>query len=301
MKIVRNLNSIQVFVVVLRLNSITLAAQFLNISQSSVSYHIKKLEDELQVLLFDRKPEGLAPTSQGKVLASHLENGLRSIQTGLEQITGRAEAVRVAILPMFASRWLSPRLGDFWEAHPDVQLSFRNHNNTFAEEERPNEFADLGIIWGLGDWKEFQVFRLWSERMVVVCSPEYWHEHPFTLPAELKNRALLHVDDESRWQEWFNNNQLEFLPSKAQLIPQEPHFQLSSTINGLGVALFPESMIQNELSTGVLMNPFGHTFDTSFAYYLGIPNGVYLSRSAIVFKNWLLLQCQDLNVGGAGF
>ena len=110
MKIVRNLNSIQVFVVVLRLNSITLAAQFLNISQSSVSYHIKKLEDELQVLLFERKPDGLTPTSQGKVLASNVENGLRSIQAGLEQVTGRAEAVRVAILPMFASRWLSPRL-----------------------------------------------------------------------------------------------------------------------------------------------------------------------------------------------
>ena len=291
MKIIRNLHSIQVFALVLRLNSITRAAQFLNISQSSVSYHIKKLEDELQALLFERKSVGLTPTSQGKVLASHVDSGLRSIQAGLEHITGQAEAVRVAILPMFASRWLSPRLGDFWEAHPDVQLSFLNHNNTFAKEERPNEFADLGIIWGLGDWKEFQVVRLWPERIVVVCSPEYWHAHPFTLPEELKKHALLHVDDESRWQEWFTNNQLEFLPSKSQLIPQEPHFQLSSTINGLGVALFPESMIQNELSTGALINPFGHTFDTSFAYYLGIPNGTYLSRSAIVFKNWLLSQC----------
>ena len=201
MRIVRNLNSIQVFEVVLRLNSITLAAQFLNISQSSVSYHIKKLEDELQVLLFERKPEGLTPTSQGKILASHVESGLRSIQTGLEQISGRAEAVRVAILPMFASRWLSPRLGDFWEAHPDVQLSFRNHNNTFAANERPKEFADMGILWGLGDWKEFQIIRLWPERMVVVCSPEYWKAHPFTLPSELKNRALLHVDETPPWKE----------------------------------------------------------------------------------------------------
>ncbi len=286
----RNLKSIQVFDVVSRLKSITLAAQTLNISQSSVSYHIKKLEDDLQVHLFVRNREGLTPTSQGKILASHVESGLGSIQVGLDQISGQNEAVRVAILPMFASRWLSPRLGGFWDTHPDIQLSFRNHNNTFAEKERPGDFADLGILWGLGDWKDFQSIRLWSEKMVVVCSPGYLRENPITLAAELKNRALLHVDDESRWQEWFANNQLEYSPSQAQLIPQEPHFQLSSTINGLGVALFPQSMIQGELETGVLVNPFGRTFDTSFAYYLGMPNGVSLSRSAIVFKNWVLSQ-----------
>ncbi|MDG1738608.1 MAG: LysR substrate-binding domain-containing protein [Paracoccaceae bacterium] len=280
------------FDVVSRLKSITLAAQSLNISQSSVSYHIKKLEDELQVHLFVRNRGGLAPTSQGKILASHVESGLRSIQVGLDQISGHNEAVRVAILPMFASRWLSPRLGDFWDAQPDIQLSFRNHNNTFAAKERPSDFAELGILWGLGDWEDFQSTRLWSEKMVVVCSPEYMRENPITLASELKNCTLLHVDDETRWQEWFANNQLEFSPSQAKLIPQEPHFQLSSTVNGLGVALFPYSMIQNELETGVLINMFGRTFDTSFAYYLGIPNGVSLTRSAIVFKKWLLSQCR---------
>ena len=290
---VRNIKSIQVFDVVSHLKSITLAAQSLNISQSSVSYHIKKLEDELQVHLFVRSREGLTPTSHGKILASHVESGLRSIQVGLEQISDHNRAVRVAILPMFASRWLSPRLGDFWDAHPEIQLSFRNHNNTFSEKERPGEFADLGILWGLGEWDDFQSTRLWTEKMVVVCSPEYLRENPITLASELKNCALLHVDDETRWKEWFANNQLEFSPSQAKLIPQEPHFQLSSTINGLGVALFPQSMIQSELETGELVNPFERTFDTSFAYYLGIPNGALLMRSAIVFKNWLLSQCED--------
>lgn len=293
MNTVRNINSIQVFDVVSRLKSITLAAQSLNISQSSVSYHIKKLEDELQVHLFVRNREGLTPTSHGKILASHVESGLRSIQVGLEQISGQNKAVRVAILPMFASRWLSPRLGDFWDAHPDIQLSFRNHNNTFAEKERPIDFADLGILWGLGDWSDFQSTRLWSEKMVIVCSPGYLRENPINEAADLKKCALLHVDDELRWQEWFTNNQLEFSPSQAKLIPQEPHFQLSSTINGLGVALFPHSMIQSKLETGELVNPFERKFDTSFAYHLGIPNGASLTRSAIVFKNWLLSQCED--------
>ena len=158
---IRNLNSIQVFNVVSRLKSITLSAKSLNISQSSVSYHIKKLEDELHASLFQRSREGLTLTTHGETLATHVESGLRSIQTGLEQASDQAQVVRIAMLPMFASRWLSPRLGSFWDAHPNTQLSFRSQNNTFAERERPSDFADLGIVWGLGDWADFVSIRLW--------------------------------------------------------------------------------------------------------------------------------------------
>ena len=288
---IRNLNSIQVFNAVSQLKNITHAANALNISQSSASYHIKKLETELNIPLFDRYPEGLKMTDSGKLLASHVENGLRSIQTGLEQASGQTEIVRIAILPLFASRWLSPRLGSFWDAHPNIQLSFRSQNNTFAERERPSDFADLGIIWGQGDWADLESIRLWPEEMVVVCSPDYLSENPIREEADLRNRALLHVDDEARWREWFTNNKLAPPPSRGNLIPQEPHFQISSTISGLGVALIPHSMIQSELKSGILVNLFGCTYATSFAYYLGIPNGAPLSGSALKFKNWLLSQC----------
>ena len=292
---IRNLNSIQVFNAVSQLKNITHAAHSLNISQSSASYHIKKLEAELKISLFDRRPEGLKMTDNGKLLAAHVENGLRSIQTGLDQASDQTEIVRIAILPLFASRWLSPRLGSFWDAHPNVQLSFRSQNNTFAESQRPSDFADLGIVWGQGNWTDFDSIRLWPEEMVVVCSPDYLSENPIHEEADLRNRALLHVDDESRWREWFANNKLAAPPSRGNLIPQEPHFQISSTINGLGVALIPHSMIQSELETGVLVNLFGCTYATSFAYYLGIPTGIPLSRSTIKFKNWLLSQCAVLN------
>ena len=292
---IRNLNSIQVFNAVSQLKNITHAAHSLNISQSSASYHIKKLEAELKISLFDRRPEGLKMTDNGKLLAAHVENGLRSIQTGLDQASDQTEIVRIAILPLFASRWLSPRLGSFWDAHPNVQLSFRSQNNTFAESQRPSDFADLGIVWGQGNWTDFDSIRLWPEEMVVVCSPDYLSENPIHEEADLRNRALLHVDDESRWREWFANNKLAAPPSRGNLIPQEPHFQISSTINGLGVALIPHSMIQSELETGVLVNLFGCTYATSFAYYLGIPTGIPLSRSTIKFKNWLLSQCAVLS------
>ena len=265
----------------------------MHISQSSVSYHIKKLEDELNAPLFQRNREGLMLTSNGENLATYVANGLRSIQIGLEKASDQTEIVRIAMLPLFASRWLSPRLGDFWDANPNTQLSFRSQNNTFAESERPSDFADLGIVWGQGDWVDFESIRLWPEEMVVACSTDYLRENPIQEESDLKNHALLHVDDETRWREWFTNNQLTPPFLRENLTPQDPHFQISSTINGLGVALLPYSMIKTDLETGVLINVFNRTYATSFAYYLGIPNRIPLSNSAVIFKNWLLSQCRN--------
>jgi len=284
----RNIKSIQVFDTVARLNNVTRASDFLNVSQSSISYHIKKLEAEIGTQLFERRSQGMVLTAKGTVLASHVKEGLSSIQTGLERVTDHTNSVRVAVLPMFASRWLSSRLGSLWETYPNLQLSFQNHNNSYVRQEHPDRFADLGIQWGRGNWKGFHVTRLWSEKMVVVCSPDYLEAHPMNEASDLRNCTLLHVDDERMWLEWYNNSELELTSSQAQLMLEDRHFQLSSTINGLGVSLFAKSMIESELKSGALVNPFSRTYDSSFAYHVAVPKNVVFSPSANLFKDWLV-------------
>lgn len=288
MENIRYIRSIQVFDVVARFKNVTHAANSLNISQSSVSYHIKKLEHDICAPLFERLPSGLALTAQGTLLASYVDKGLNLIQNGLEKVTNQTDSVRIAVLPMFASRWLSSRLGDFWESHPEVQLSFQNHNNTYVELERPSSFADLGIQWGRGDWPGFEVTRLKSEKMVVVCSPEYFQKHQIRTSSDLKACTLLHVDDDRMWTEWFKNRHLKLSLTQPPMLLEDRHFQLSSTINGLGVSLFAETFVHSELKNGTLVNPFNRNYDTSFAYHLTIPKGTILTKPALDFKNWLL-------------
>ncbi|MHA6345612.1 LysR substrate-binding domain-containing protein [Roseivivax sp. CAU 1761] len=291
---IKNIKSLQVFETVARLRSVTVAAQVLNVSQSSVSYHIKKLEDEIGAPLFERRPDGLVATPRGTVLASHVERGLATLQAGLERVSEQAEVVRVAVLPMFASRWLSSRLGSFWEANPSLQLTFQNHNNSYVDLGRPTEFADLGVQWGRGTWPGFDAIRLWCERMVIVCSADYRARHDLRTLADVRRCTLLHVDDDQMWAEWFSNAQLEMSSTQRQMTLEDRHFQLSSTVNGLGVSLFARSMIQSELMSGAVVNPFERSFATSFAYYLAIPSNAVLSPSASLFKTWLLDLCQSL-------
>lgn len=285
---IRNIKSIQVFNMAAETGNVTRAAHLLNISQSAVSYHIKKLETDLGYSLFRRSKQGLALTEEGTVLAGHVEKGLNMIQTGLERVANQAGSVKIALLPMFSSRWLSSRLGSLMEQYPDLQLSMHNHNNSFAQMHNPASFADLGIQWGKGDWSGFDVHRLWSEKLAVVCSPSYLAAHPISQPKDLHRCNLLHVDDSRMWEEWLAMNSVTASSAQTQMMLEDRHFQLSSTINGLGVSLFASWLVQDELESGVLVNPFGRNFETSFAYHLIVPKGEEPSKPASQFSNWLL-------------
>jgi len=285
---IRNIKSIQVFHTVHAAGNVTVAARDLSISQSSVSYHIKKLELDLGILLFRRTATGLEPTEAGAMLASHVERGLDAIRAGLDQVVNRAGSVRVALLPMFSSRWLSSRLGGLMEAHPDLHLSIRNHNNAYAHMANPESFADLGIQWGRGNWERFHAWRLWPERLVVVCSSDYLRAHPIHDPRDLTGCTLIHVDDTRMWDEWFAGNGLALSSATPQMMLEDRHFQLSSTINGLGVSLFAAWAVAEEIRTGALVDPFGRSFETTFAYHLIVPRGRPFLSPAQVFRDWLL-------------
>jgi LysR family glycine cleavage system transcriptional activator len=296
---IKNIKSIQVFDVVARTRSLTKAAAELNASQSSISYHIKKLETELGILLFRRTAVGLELTDHGSALAPHVETGLGGIRAGLDMAMRRAATVRIAVLPMFASRFLSQRLGSLWEARPELQISIQNHNNAYAGLANPETFADFGIQWGLGDWPRFHVTRLWPEKLVVVCSPDYLARHPIRTAADVKKCTLLHVDDERMWREWTAKNGQELAPKQSQMMLDDRHFQLSSTINGLGVSLFVEWLIRDELRNGLLVDPFARAFDTAFAYHVITPKNVVLSPRAAGVKDWLLSLAAEKQAPGS--
>lgn len=287
---IRNIKSLQVFQAVALAQNITEAARVLNISQSSVSYHIKKLETELGLFLFQRTPSGLVVTEEGAVLAAHVERGFSEISLGLQTILTRADSVRIALLPMFASRWFSPRLGRLLEARPTMHVTIQNHNNHYASMLNPEGFADAGVQWGLGDWADFHVTKLWSERMVVVCGPDYLKANPISSPNDLTKCTLLHVDNRTMWEEWAERNGLVLPPTQPQMMLEDRHFQLSSTINNLGVSLFASWLVESEIQAGSLVNPFKRTFDTDFAYHLIVPRSKTPSAPLVEFCDWLKAQ-----------
>lgn len=290
---IRNINSIHVFDSVARLGSVTKAARHCGSTQSSVSYHIKKLEADLGVALFRRSAHGLELTEDGARLASHVDAGLRQIGAGIELVARRRAEVRVALVPMFASRLVSARISDLRQSCPDIEISLLNHNNAFVNFPDPCAFADFGIQWGTGNWPKFEAIKLWEERLVAICSPEYREKLQLIEPRDVERCTLLHVDDKRMWAEWMTDCGVAPRQDQASMTLEDRHFQLSATINGLGISLFAEWLVQSELKLGSVVNPFGRSYPTRFSYYLVMPNGLSPSPGVRQVKDWFLSLASD--------
>jgi DNA-binding transcriptional LysR family regulator len=78
------------FAAVAELGNLTRAAERLHLSQPAVSAHIKALEEELEVVLFERGPGGMALTAAGRLLLHEAEN----VMTAAQQLRSRALTLR---------------------------------------------------------------------------------------------------------------------------------------------------------------------------------------------------------------
>ena len=289
---IAHLRAIQAFEAVARTGNVTLAAADLSISQSSVSYHIQVLESALGVKLLDRRSRTIRLTETGLQFLPFVSNGLQSIERGIWSITktDTTAAVRVAVLPMFASRWLAPRLSEFWDRYPKVELSFTHDNNAFGTADPLGDKTDVAIQWGVGDWADVDCRLLLAAPFVVTCSPELLKHAPICSVADLSSHTLLHVDNHEMWRQWLAKAAGNELLAEKGLLMSDRHFQLSATLNGVGVSLFIRSFIQSELDKGTLVCPLSLEFTTDFSYYLVRPKRSKHRLSATQFHDWIITQ-----------
>lgn len=106
--------------------SFTHAGDQLNMSQSAVSRQVSALERELKVPLFHRHARGLVMTEQGELLfraASEVFNKLQATATLLADAKAKPTGeLRVTTAVGLGSAWLTPRLGEFIDLYPEIQL-----------------------------------------------------------------------------------------------------------------------------------------------------------------------------------
>lgn len=121
------MHQIHYFLKVAQTLNMTRAAEELHVSQPSLSRQIKLLEEELDVLLFERLPQGLRLTPAGEALRTHLE----AVAAQLEQTTrlmkpfasGARGRIRIGAIPSLAATFLPAALAAFLRTHPEVETS----------------------------------------------------------------------------------------------------------------------------------------------------------------------------------
>ncbi len=281
-----SLNELAAFESAARHGNFTRAAQELNLAQSAISRQVRNLEEKLGVELFERIRQRVALTTAGRLYLPEVKAILTRLTESSERImslAGYSEVINLAVLPTFATRWLLPRLPEFIERHPKITVNFEARLTMF-------DFAgtvfDAAIHYGHASWPGAHLHHLFDEEMIPVCSPSYRKALALKTPEDLLRAKLLHQSTRpSAWQDWFAAQaSAAAAPSRGAWFEQFA-MVAQAAVSGLGAALLPRILIEEEIRSGKLVVLFDRFLHTTAAYYLAVPEGK--GPSIEVFTSWL--------------
>lgn len=282
-----SLNALRMFDAAARHLNLTRAADELCVTQAAVSQHIRNLEERLGKPLFRRLPRGLALTDEGHALWPAVAESFARIEHSLQQVAEPRprEVLTVGVVGTFAIGWLIPRLGQFQQQHPYIDLRLLTHNNRV---DLAGEGLDAAVRFGDGAWQGTRAELLLRAPLTPMCTPALAQR--LRQPADLAGQTLLRSYRLQEWESWFAT-----LDQSAPLA-RGAMFDSSLTLaeaaaQGAGVALLPARMFQHLLQQGRLVRPFEQEVDTG-AYWLTHLRSRAPSAALKTFRQWLLAQLQ---------
>jgi len=271
-----------------RLGSASAVAQDLSLTQSAISRQLQLLERQMGVDLITRNRKRLSLTPAAQDYAAEIRQALGQIaQASLRlQVAPVGGTVNLAILPAFGMRWLMPRLPEFARLHPDVTINMSTRLEPFNF---ASEGFDAAIHFGQADWLGTQNMLLRHEQLLPVCAPSLLNDRSATIT----NLPLLHIQTRPHaWKDWFASQEM----AQPGPLPGTMYDQFSTitqaALHGLGVALMPDYLVEQDLATGRLVALHDQPTDAIGAYYLVWPQEKSRDPSLRHFRSWLSSQAQ---------
>lgn len=200
------LKTLEVFESAYRLQSFTLAASELALSQSSVSRRVRELEEDLGCSLFERRRHDVMPTPESHRLAEVVESSLSELAFASEQL--RQQGRRSDILTLYSDISLGkavvlPLLTEYRELNSEVQIKLMS---SYVPIESTLDYFDIGLQYGRIAEDRFNIQTIADEIVYPVCSPKFAAAQGADLGlVELGKLPLLHLNVTDRWwPDWYD-------------------------------------------------------------------------------------------------
>jgi LysR family glycine cleavage system transcriptional activator len=275
----------------------TRAAEEMHVTHGAVSQRIKRLEEHLGTPLFRRSGRRMLLTDEGSRLLERVRAAINEIAEGVEAIRprNRDRILTISTVPCFAAHWLLPRLADFNEHHPDIQVNIRAMRSLtdFAR-----DGVDMAVRFGPGTWAGLSSIKLYDEELVPVCSPAFRGGRLPRTPDDLLKVPLLHSERQP-WSIWFEAVGLRYRDTGQGPRYSDETLLLPAAIAGLGVALARASLVEADLESGRLVRLFSQSVRTRYSYYIVYPPGSENTGKIQVFQEWLFKQVRPGQGAGA--
>lgn len=256
------------FCVAARYESFRAASQELFITPSAVSHQIKSLEQELGQRLFDRKSRELTLTDIGRSLyedVSPLIDQLHTVAASYKK-GGRTSALRISVQPFFASELFVPRLSEFTEQHPDIDIQVGTSDET--AEKHPAD-SDLSIRLFRSPPADMPSSLLFPLRLAPAGSPDFKKKMVVRKKSIVSDFPLIvHEARPKAWAEWANVSGVQ-LPEDAKVTRLDSMIAvMRAAERGIGAALVPVPLADLWFKHGSVVRLFKQQLLTDANYYL---------------------------------
>jgi LysR family transcriptional regulator, glycine cleavage system transcriptional activator len=283
------LTAIRAFEAVARLGSVKRAATELFVTASAVSHQIKSLENYLGLALFVRERRQLRLTVAGQRYLEAVGHALDTIDIATRRVTSSkgGQMVNVSVAPSFLTRWLVPRIHQFQDLYPDVELRLSPNSG-------PVDFAcsdvDMAVYFGNGDWPDVEAHFLHEVVLVPVAGPRLVEAlPPLESVHDLAECTLIDVSTRpDEWDRFLATFDVTRPRRGKRLAFSKTALAVGAAMEDLGIALVDVHLIDREIRYGQLVRPLAVEVPLRQGFYLVVQKGRPLNDGMQAFFDWVL-------------
>ena len=293
------LNALRAFEASARLGSFVAAAGELRVSAAAVSQQVRRLEQYLDTLLFQRLARGLVLTEQGRDYLPELSAGFDLLGESTVRLRAkRADGVlTLTTLAGFANGWLLPRLHRFRERAPRIDVVLRTSRQLV---DFRRDAIDLAIRFAPGPGRGLHGELLCREELFPVASPQLFGggRMPTSLQA-LADYPLLHDTDAGPdqpwlgWRGWFERAGLPTTGVARGLQFSDSIVLIGAAVAGLGVGIGRSPHVGPLLARGQLVRVTQETWLSPWSYYLIAPPAHFKRPVVRTFVDWAIEEAKS--------
>ncbi len=271
-----------------RLRSVTQAAEEQCVTPSAVSHRVRQLEEIIGTKLFGRADFSL--TIEGSEYLAHVREGLAILQKFPSSAAAPGKRkLRLAVTPTFSRSILIPRLRQFTDAYPEIDLTLQVSIpllDVVAED------ADLTVRFGTGRYADLEHLCLMKDEVAPLASPAFVREHgPFEDAHDLQNLPLLRSPLEP-WRTWFAARGLDWPEPIDGSQFNDIGLMCDGAAAGMGIGLVRLKLGAPWLENGSLVRlgtspAFTTNVPSPHAHYLCWRTGIMDRWEVAAFAEWL--------------
>jgi LysR family glycine cleavage system transcriptional activator len=288
-----SLRELRTFCVAAEHSSFREAGERLFITASAVSHQIRNLETELGRKLFERGVRSISLTTDGELLYNETQPLLAELDSVLARYAADEDrvALRISVQPFFASELFVPKLPEFRERYPDVDLTVDTSDES-SEKHPANADASIRVFssppTGLASDPLFPL------RLIPAGSPEFYDAirlrgKKITSPFPV----VVHESRSSAWQDWERRSGFR-LPRDRRVLSMDSMIAVARAAErGLGAALVPVQLSDSWFRNGTLVPLFDHELETRDTYYFVYRPERRADDSVRLVREWVLQNFAD--------